>query len=152
MSDKNYQRAITVDAPPEDVYLALTTGYEHWWTTPDKPIQKVGDVSKFGFSGKHGYWTFKATVLTPERVELVCVDALHLLEGEPKEVETEWLDTKVIWEIVQRSEKTIIRFEHDGLNPNLLCYDICEAGWDLFFVDSLKAYLDTGIVKPFQAG
>ena len=30
MSDQNYQRTITVDAPPEDVYLALTTGYEHW--------------------------------------------------------------------------------------------------------------------------
>ena len=110
------------------------------------------------FAEMHGYSVEElvgkpiATVLTPERVELVCVDALHLLEGNPKEVETEWLDTKVIWEIEQQSEKTIIRFEHDGLTPNLLCYAICEAGWDLFFVDSLKAYLDTGIGKPFQAG
>ncbi len=55
MTGQNYKRTITVDATAEEAYLALTTGYEHWWTTPDKPIQKVGDVSKFGFSGKHGY-------------------------------------------------------------------------------------------------
>ncbi len=82
---------------------------------------------------------------------MVCVEALHLYEGKPKEIETEWLDTTVIWKIEGQGDKTVIHFEHDGLKPNLHCYEICEAGWDMFFVDSLKAYLDAGVGKPFQA-
>ena len=37
-----------------------------------------------------------------------------------------------------------------GLTPQLLCYDICEAGWDMFFLHSLKQYLDTGRGKPHK--
>ncbi len=150
MTDRNYQRAITVNATAEEVYVALTTGYEFWWTTPDRPIGKVGDVSKFGFSRKHGYWSFKAIELTPERVKMVCVAAKHLVEGKP-EVETEWLDTTLIWEIEGQGDKTAIHFEHHGLSLDLHCFEICEAGWDMFFADSLRAYLDTGIGKPFQS-
>lgn len=150
MTDQNYKRSISVDATPEDVYLALTEGFENWWTAPDKPIRNVGDIAKFSFSG-HGYWTFKATKLTTERIEMVCVDAMHSYEGAPQEIGKEWLGTSIIWQIGRQNGKTVINFEHDGLQPKLHCYDICAAGWDLFFVDSLKAYLDTGTGKPFQA-
>jgi len=27
-------------------------------------------------------------------------------------------------------------------------FEICESGWDYFFVDSLKAYLNTGVGLP----
>lgn len=152
MPGNNYKRTITVEASPEKAFLALTTGYEHWWTKPDKPFEKVNDVSKFEFTDKHGYWTFKAKELTPTQIRIECFEALHIQENLPKEVETEWLGTTLIWLIEEQGDKTVIHFEHIGLKPSLHCYDICEAGWDLFFVNSLKAYLDTGVGKPFNAG
>lgn len=151
MTKQNYQKTITVSASPEDVYRALTTGFEHWWTAPDKPIRQEGDISKFSFSDRHGHWTFKATQLSPERIEMICIDARHVHAGQPPKIETEWFDTRIIWQIAPQSDKTTIHFEHDGLTPNLHCYAICGAGWDLFFVDSLKSYLDTGLGKPFKA-
>lgn len=149
MTAKNYTRTIRVKATSNAVYAALTVGFEHWWTTPDKVLRDVGDVARFDFSGKHGYWTFRATQLRPDRIEMTCIEALHLQDGYPTKIETEWLGTTVIWMIEEGGDETAIHFEHDGLTPELHCFDICRAGWDLFFVDSLKAYLDTGLGTPF---
>lgn len=130
----------------------MTVGIENWWTKPDAPLIKLGDRAKFTFPPGKSYWTFEVTLLEPhERIEMTCVEAAHLHEGQPKEIELEWLGTKVIWEISLKGDETDIRIERVGLVPTLLCYDICEAGWDLFFVDSLKTYLNTGVGRPHNA-
>ena len=153
MINENYSKTIVVSAPPEAAYRAITEGIEHWWTTPDRPISAVGDCAKFTFPPGRSYWTFEASVLTLNKyVELVCVDALHLHAGHPKDIEQEWIGTKVIWRIQPRDRiETEIRFEHVGLHPGLLCYEICESGWDFFFMESLQTYLDTGVGKPHSA-
>lgn len=148
---ENYERTIEVDATAADAFAALTTGMKHWWTSEAGQFEKVGDVARFGFSGRNGYWTFKAVTLDPDRIEWECVEALHIHEGKPKEIETEWLGTRAVWTLTETGSGTRLDFEHQGLTPELLCYDICEAGWDMFFVDSLKSYLDTGTGKPFVA-
>ncbi|WP_324730789.1 SRPBCC family protein [Pseudomonas paeninsulae] len=70
----------------------------------------------------------------------------------PKKIEQEWLGTRLSWHLEAHDGHSTIHFEHLGRNPSLHCYGICLAGWDLFLVDSLKAYLDTGVGKPFRAG
>jgi hypothetical protein len=149
MKKNNYNKVIQTNAPMSAAYDALTTGVALWWTSEAGSFEKVGDVAKFGFSGKNGYWTFKAIALESDRIEWECVEALHIHEGKPKEIETEWLGTRTVWSMTETKGGTEVRLEHQGLTPDLLCYDICEAGWDMFFVDSLKAYLDTGTGKPF---
>lgn len=106
-------------------------------------------ASRFDFLKKNGYWTFKATRLEPDHIELLCTEALHLHEGMPKAIEKEWLNTSLHWHIRPTENGCQIHFEHRGLTPQLHCYDICEGGWDMFFVDSLQAYLNTGIGKPY---
>ncbi len=152
MTEQNYARTISVSATPLQAYDALTTGYAHWWTTPDKPLKEVGDRAKFTFPPGISYWTFEASRLIPGKlVDLECVDALHKHEGQPREIETEWLGTKVICRFDETRSGTDIYLEHIGLTRNLHCFEICEAGWDFFFLDSLKAYLDTGIGMPHRA-
>jgi uncharacterized protein YndB with AHSA1/START domain len=148
-TNRNYQRTINVSATPKQAYQALTSGFKDWWTTPDNHFTKPGDSATFRFSEKNGYWTFKATRLEPEYIELVCTEALHLQENMPKAIEKEWLNTTLHWHIIPTDSGCQIHFEHRGLTPQLHCYDICKGGWDMFFVDSLQAYLNTGIGKPF---
>ena len=151
MNTKNYSRTISVNTTPDKVYQALTADIEHWWTKPDAPLTSVGDQAKFTFRPGKTFWIFEATQLQPgKRVEMQCVKALHLHDAMPKVIEQEWLGTKVIWEIILNGSHTDIRIEHIGLVPSLHCYEICEAGWDMFFVDSLKLYLNTGVGKPHQ--
>jgi hypothetical protein len=152
MSTHDYSRVITVKNSPQAVYEALTTDIEHWWTKPDQPLSKVGDQAKFTFPPGRSFWTFEATILTPgQYVEMICVDALHLHEGQLKEIEKEWLNTKVVWKIIPQGEYTDIQLNHIGLLPSLLCYQICQEGWDFFFTESLKNYLDNGVGKPHIA-
>ncbi|MEM8694007.1 MAG: SRPBCC domain-containing protein [Pseudomonadota bacterium] len=151
MNMKSYQKSIDVSAHPAAVFEAVTRGVEHWWTRHDQPLIRIGDRAKFTFPPGVSYWTFELTCMDhPSRVEWTCVDALHIHEGQPKEIETEWLDTKVVWDITAQGDGALIRLEHAGLTPDLLCYDVCEAGWDMFFLGSLKQYLDTGQGAPHK--
>lgn len=151
MTTQSYKKSIEVAASPATAFKAVTRGVEHWWTRPDQPLVRLGDRAKFTFPPGVSYWTFELTGMDgPSQVEWTCVDALHIHEGQPKEIEAEWLDTKVLWDIRGHVDGTQIELQHAGLTPQLLCYDICEAGWDLFFLGSLKRYLDTGIGSPHR--
>jgi len=147
-----YNRTITVTANADAAYTALTTGFKHWWTEPEGAVQQIGDRAKFGFPPGVSFWTFEAVKLVPGRlVELICVEAFHKHEGQPKEIETEWLGTRVIWVIEETDGGSSITMRHVGLMPGLLCFDICVAGWDHFYTNSLRLYLNDGIGTPYQS-
>lgn len=151
MTKQSYTKSIDVQAPPSAAFKAVTQGVAQWWTRPDQPLTNIGDRAKFTFPPGVSYWTFELTDMEPPgHVEWTCVDALHIHEGQPKEIETEWLSTKVVWDISEHGTGSRINMQHQGLTPELLCYDVCEAGWDMFFLGSLKQYLDTGQGSPHQ--
>ena len=151
MSKANYRKSIDVTSNASTAFEAVTRGIEQWWTQPDRPMRQISDRAKFTFPPGKSYWTFELTkAVKPSQVEWRCVDALHIHEGQLEAIQTEWLGTTVVWDISEESSGTRITIEHVGLTPQLLCYDICEAGWDMFFLHSLKQYLDTGRGKPHK--
>ena len=145
----DYTREIVVLSTPIKAYKALTAGFNKWWTTDCNAVSKIGDkiIFKFGPS----YWVMQANKLVPEElVELECIEAHHLHDGLPSSILNEWKGSKLIWEIHKQEDKTKIVLTHEGLVPSLECYEVCEQGWDYFFVISLKQYLDTGEGSPFE--
>jgi len=149
MTAQNYTKTIQVKASSADAYTALTTDIGKWWAEPDAPITALGDVAVFTFPPNISHWTFKATTLTPHSfVELTCIDALHIHDGQPAQIEKEWLGTKLGFKITKTKAGTEITMTHKGLIPELTCYDICSEGWGYFFTQSLKALLDTGTGQP----
>lgn len=151
MTVQDYTKSILVSADANAAFDAVTEGIEFWWTRPDQPLCKIGDRAKFTFPPGNSYWTFELTRLDrPSRAEWTCVEARHIHEGQPKEIEQEWLGTKVNWTIAPDDHGTKIEIKHTGLTPELYCYDVCQAGWDLFFLGSLKDYLDTGTGSPHR--
>ena len=152
MTARHYTRTLTTSATPDQAYDALTTGFAAWWTQPDHAITRPGDRARFSFPPQHSYWTFEAQHLIPgERVELLCVDAFHVHDGQTDAIEQEWLGSRLIWTLRPVEAGCEIHFIHEGLQPDLHCWGVCEAGWDRFFVASLKAYLDTGKGMPHRA-
>ncbi len=61
---------------------------------------------------------------------------------------SEWEGTTMIWTLETDGHGTTLHFLHKGLNRNLECYQVCEAGWDAFLA-SLQTYLNTGKGEPF---
>ncbi len=148
----NYSAKILTSARPDTVYEALTTGIEKWWTKPDAIISKVGDVAKFTFPPQESYWTFKAIDLVPnERVFLECVEAFHIILDKPDASQTEWLGSKMVFDIAPTENGCDVTLEHVGLVPQLHCFEVCEEGWNFFYLNSLQALLDTGEGMPHRA-
>ena len=149
MSADSYNREIIVSNTPDAAYRALTAEFNKWWTSNSGAVEAVGDITTFRFDTTH--WTMRATKLVPgNHVEMVCTEAHHVHEGLPPVIRREWEGTTLKWELQAQGDGTKISFVHDGLVPALNCYKICEAGWEHFFVNSLKRYLDTGAGDPYD--
>jgi hypothetical protein len=141
MPSLSYSREIVVSNTPNAAFRALTVEFDKWWTASSVPISGVGDKVTFRFAPT--YWTMLVTKLSADQyVELECIEAHHVHEGLPESILKEWEGTTLKWVIQPERELTKIRFVHEGLVPSLDCYGICEQGWDHFFVDGLKRYLD----------
>jgi uncharacterized protein YndB with AHSA1/START domain len=140
MIDNSYTREIIISNTPSAAYRALTSEFDKWWTAGSRPVTEVGDEITFRFDTT--YWTMRVIKLRPnEDIEFECIEAHHFHKGLPASILKEWEGTKLKWKIEQHGDNTIISFVHEGLNPSLYCYDICERGWDHYFVKSLKNYL-----------
>jgi len=148
----DYQRKIEVSASADTAYRALTKEFGSWWTRTVTVFDRVGDHVTFKFPPQESFWIFEATRLEQGRcVELLCIEAHHLIADKPKADREEWLGTRIEWLIEPAGEMTAITFRHDGLKPDLDCWEVCEAGWNHFFVGSLQSYLNNGQGMPHGA-
>lgn len=148
----NYMASIEVSASTEESFDAVATQMRQWWTeTIEGELTKLGDNVKAIFPSDYGYWTFKVTAFDRgARIEMVCIEAHHQVEGQPKEIDQEWLGTRINWEFARLGEKTKITLTHHGLTPQLNCWGMCLDGWNHFFKTSLKDFLNGGIASPHR--
>ena len=137
----SYMATIKTPVSATQVYKAITEEMSDWWTSMSGQFLHIGDKAKTDFGGE-SYWSFEAKVLDmPKRIELLCHDAYHIHGGLSDGIREEWLGTKLIFKIIEDNEETRIDFIHKGLVPTLECFDVCKAGWDHYFLCSLKEYL-----------
>jgi uncharacterized protein YndB with AHSA1/START domain len=140
--DQDYQSALTIAAPADAVFDALTTleGLAGWWT----PV--TGD----GLAG--GDLTFS---FGPASEAVMRVDAAERGVGVRWTnlacIVEDWVGTTMHFDIKALPEGgTELRFRHAGLTPRLECYSDCKSGWD-HFLPSLRAYVETGVGNPNQS-
>lgn len=57
---------------------------------------------------------------------------------------SEWTGTKIIFDLEEVNGNTQLRFTHEGLVPNVECYDACSNGWSMLIQDSLMSLINTG--------
>jgi hypothetical protein len=55
--------------------------------------------------------------------------------------QSEWKDTKVIFEISEKGNKTQMRFTHAGLIPQHECFEICSNAWTKYIQESLVSLI-----------
>jgi len=56
----------------------------------------------------------------------------------------EWVNTNLIFDIVDNDGETTVNFTHEGLTPEVECYKDCEPGWTHWIKTSLYSYFTTG--------
>jgi hypothetical protein len=145
----DFKKTINVKTSNEKVFKAITTDVNKWWGNVDnKMANKIG--SEFSvFFEENTEWRFVISELREfSHVTWKCIYANHSFSG-LKGIKEEWLNSEIIFVCkVQKDNMVQLSFTHKGLTPDLNCYEICNAGWTHFIVNSLKQYLETGTGTP----
>jgi uncharacterized protein YndB with AHSA1/START domain len=133
---------VGIKASLEEVYQALATreGAAAWWTTDTQGHSQIGELLKFRFSsdGKEiGGFDIKVLELQPgKRV------AWQVVEGP-----TEWVGTKISFDLKQEDDYAIVLFNHQGWSEPVEFMHHCSTKWAIFLM-SLKSLVETGKGNP----
>lgn len=132
---KNYRQTVLVQSTPENAFAALTQQIGKWWGRIDCPPSEPNDVFTVSFGDAS--WVFRISALHKfSRVSWECIDAVGGFEEE-------WIGTILHWEIFPGEGTFIeIKVEHEGLVPDLSCYEICSSTWDYYIKERLKEHME----------
>ncbi len=61
---------------------------------------------------------------------------------------SEWTGSQLVFEISKKDDQTEICFRHEGLVPELECYEICSKAWSQYVGESLLSLITTGKGQP----
>ncbi len=122
--------------------IALNLGL--WWGEAEGRLQEVGDRLVMGFPGHKTTWSFELQKLEPGKsIELYCYQAHHLHDDLPETIREEWKDTRLVFHFKPQGESCIVDFEHQGLDSQLDCFEVCVQGWQHYLEGSLRKFLQT---------
>jgi hypothetical protein len=150
MTDRSYRTVLAVGATPDAAYAAIND-VRGWWSEDlEGSTDRVG--AEFDFRGNHeGVNVHRALIRVTDLVPGERV-AWHVVENHFSftDDQSEWTDTRIVFEIAPSGSGAEIRFSHLGLEPDDECFEVCRGAWGQFLHDSLRSLIETGAGQPMQ--
>lgn len=116
-----------------------------WWSGAiEGSTRDVGDEFTYEVPGIHWCRFRIAEAERPSRISWLVTDA-WLTFTEQKD---EWTGTVVRFDVTEHGGLTQLRFTHDGLVPELECYELCSGAWTGYIAGSLRHLVLTGLGSP----
>ena len=141
MNHQNYTAIIEAAKSPRDVFNHITAVSKWWSKDFEGSSTKLNDEFVICHTGKHYSKQKLIEVFTDKKIVwLVTESILNWLTTDKHE----WTNTKMIFEITTKADKTILRFTHEGLAPEKECYANCEQGWNMVIKDYLFNFITNG--------
>lgn len=144
MKNKDFTTTISVDKSPKNVFDAINN-VRGWWSEEiDGNTEKLNDEFTYHYKDVHRC-TFRLTEVIPNKkvVWQVLDNYFNFIKDK-----TEWIGTKVIFEIEEKDNATQLHFTHEGLIPQYECYEICHNAWRDYIQESLYDLIVKGKGKP----
>lgn len=142
---RDYQQSLVVSCAPNAAMNAVADQVTQWWSDV---------VAGNGAAGQSFVVVFGSTakllkVRERKEGELLVWECRDVLMPDPtSDYPNEWRGTRMIWQFTPDGDGTKITLTHEGLTPQLHCFETCNTAWDFFVLDSLKTYLETGKGDP----
>ena len=144
MSKQDYTTAFTVEQTPKQAFDAINN-VRGWWSGEiEGPTDKLGDEFTYRYKDIHYSKQKLIEVVPDQKVVWLALDS-YLNFAEDK---TEWNGTKIIFEIASKGGKTEVRFTHQGLVPQIECFENCSSAWSFYINGSLRNLITTGKGQP----
>jgi hypothetical protein len=135
---KDFTFTIFTDQSPEHVFKVIRD-VRSWWSglyneSFSGESKELNDEFSFRAGDGVHYSKQKLMEVIPnERVVwLITESELTFLEQKD-----EWVGTKIVFEISEKDGKTELVFTHQGLTPEIECYDSCAPAWSMYLQEKL---------------
>jgi uncharacterized protein YndB with AHSA1/START domain len=131
----SFQSTRSISAAPEAVLAALRSpeAITSWWT-PTMGSGEAGGTLEVSFFGGEPRVVMRVEPAFERRV----VWSVHAAPLTP-----DWVGTTIYFDVAEAGDGTMLSFRHEGLTPELECYDMCHKGWT-HYLASLVSYVEAG--------
>jgi hypothetical protein len=144
MENQSFRTHFLVDQSPNEVFNAITN-VRHWWSEDiEGQTVKSGDEFTYQYLGVHRCKIKLVEVIPDQKIVWLVMDNYFSFT----EDKSEWIGTKIIFEISRHGNKTELSFTHEGLVPEYECYNACVNGWTQYIGTSLSSLIITGRGQP----
>ena len=144
MSTPHFNTTFSVDQTANAVFNAVNNVRGWWSENIEGGTEKLNDEFTYQASNLHKC-TMKLIEVIPDKKVVWLVLDNYFSFTEDK---TEWIGTKVEFEISEKDGKSELQFTHRGLIPAYQCYDICFEAWSGYIKGSLQSLVTTGKGRP----
>jgi hypothetical protein len=146
MKQKNFTTTMLVDQESKTVFDAINSPTD-WWSGEIEGSAK-GLHHEFVYRYKDLHMSKQRVIeFVPEQKVVWAVTESLINYVEDKQ---EWTGTKIIFEISRHGQQTEIRFTHEGLHPQIECFDACSTTWSKIMQVSLLTFITTGKAKKLE--
>jgi len=148
MQNQDFTTTILVNKTPGEVFNAINNPRAWWSEEIEGSTDKINEAFDYHFEDIHACKVKVLELVPNQRV------VWHILENDFNftKDKTEWVDTKIVFDISTEGNKTKLAFTHIGLVPEYECYDACHQGWTHYIQTSLRNYISTGEGEPNKTG
>lgn len=141
---EDYTTTFSTKQSPAAVFKAISD-IRAWWSEQiEGPTDKLNETFFYHYKDVH-MCSIKLIEAVPEQ-RLV----YHILDNHFSFIEdkTEWVNTKLVFEISAAGDETIVTFTHQGLNATHECFEVCNDSWGNYINTSLYNLINTGKGAP----
>lgn len=141
---KNFTTTILVDQNPDAAFNAIKN-LRAWWSEEiEGNTDKLNEEFLYHYQDVH-LCKIKLIEIIPDKklIYQVLDNQFNFVKDK-----SEWINTKLIFEIAKQGDKTRVQFTHEGLVPEYECYNVCNDAWTSYIQGSLQSLIITGKGKP----
>jgi len=139
--EKDFTTSILVNHTPEEVFAAVNNVRGWWQGEINGNTEKLNDEFTYQMADFH-LTKQKIVEFVPDKKVVWLITESKINFVADKE---EWLNTKIIFDIVKEGNKTRLTFTHQGFVPTIECYGGCSGAWESLIKKSLFSFIATGI-------
>ncbi|WPU96036.1 SRPBCC domain-containing protein [Mucilaginibacter sabulilitoris] len=144
MTTPDFNTTFSVDNTPKEVFNAVNNVRGWWSERIDGGTEQLNDEFTYQRWELHKC-TMKLIEVIPDKKVVWQVLDNYFSFTEDK---TEWIGTKISFDISEKDGKTQLLFTHWGLVPAYECYDVCFDAWSSYIKGSLQNLITTGKGEP----
>ena len=144
MKNQDFTTTILVDQSPKEVFNAINNVRGWWSENIEGNTDRLNAEFLYHYKDVH-ICKMMIVEFVPNKKVVWYVLNNHFNFTTDK---SEWIDTRIVFEISDKDGKTLLCFTHEGLVPQYECYQVCFDAWTSYIQGSLKNLITTGKGKP----